>query len=380
MDRLPPSGRTILFVAPRFHTNQIGMIRALLSQGHKVEFHSLLKGETEDYSLLSPVTIPEASVSKLLRRLLGDGGVNRPRAFPELISYFRRLRALRPDVVIARDPSRAFSLVAAAIGRLLNARVVFYSQDFLHRPYSLTRRAATWMLLKWFSASWYTPLRGPTGTAAAIPRGRYFIPFVVDAGERDESASREINILTVGKYNPRKNHLLLVDALAPIMAERNVRAVIVGECVSDAQHQLRAKVAARIRELGLGDRITLMGTVPHSHMPALYKGSDLFVLPASEEPAAISVLEAIAFNVPAICSDSCGTRFYIEEGRTGDVFRSDSVEDLERVLRHWLSDEDRLRSASEACRRSAVAFSGAVFYRQFKEMLLDRWPAERGRW
>lgn len=372
-------GRTVLFVAPRFHTNQIGTVRALLSQGHNVVFHSLLRGNTEDHSLVAPVIVPEAPASRFIRRVFGDGGTNRPRAFPSPLSYYRRLRAIRPDVVIARDPSRAFSLVAAVCCRLLGARIVFYSQDHLYRHYSLGRKLATWTLLRAFSASWYTPLLGPD-RAATPPKGRYFVPFAVDGVQQEENTTRDIAVLTVGKFNRRKNHLLLVEALAPIMAERDMCALIIGECATDAQAELRGTVATRIRNLGLANRITLSDAVPYRSMPALYRTSLLFVLPASDEPAAISVLEAIALGVPAICSDTCGTRFYIEEGVTGDIFRSDSAEDLERVLRKWLTDGRLLSRAPPECRRSAQSFSGAAFYRHFKKMLLARWPAEEGRW
>lgn len=373
------SGRTIVFVAPRFHTNQVGVVKALLAQGHAVIFHSLLRGKTEDYSVLSPEIIPEAELSKMLRRLLGDGGINRPRAFPNPYSYYRRLKRVRPDVVVARDPSRAFSLVAAACARLLGARVVFYSQDFLRRRYSPARRAATWLLLKLFSASWYTPLLGAEEKDPP-PRGRYFVPFAVEQRERTPKDSGRTVVLMVGKYDERKNHLLLVEALAPIMAEREVDAVIVGEAATSEQQTLRNAVARRIGELGLEDRFTLLHNIPFTDMPALYHASDLFVLPASNEPAAVSVLEAIAFGVPAICSDSCGTRFYVEEGITGSVFQSGVANDLERVLRIWLTDDDRLRRAHEDCRRSAASFSEASFYRYFKEMLQDRWPVEEHRW
>lgn len=374
------SGRTVVLVAPRFHTNQVGLVKALLARGHKVVFHSLLRGGTEDYSVIAPVIVPEAWISKMLRKVLGERGVNRPRAFPNPFFYYRLLKQARPDVVIVRDPSRAISILAACCARLLGARVVFYSQDGLHRRYSPARRVATWILLKLFSASWYTPLLG-SGRHAAPPRGRYFIPFVVEGGERRPRESSRLTVLMVGKYDRRKNHLLLVEALAPLMAERDLEAVLVGECTTPDQIARRDAVSKRIEELGLTGRISLMENLPFARMPELYRSADLFVLPASDEPAAISVLEAIAFGVPAICSDSCGTRFYIDEGTNGGVFRSDSRSDLERVLRVWLEDAGRLRHAWKACRASAASdFSGDSFYARFKAMMEERWPAEAGRW
>ena len=42
-----------------------------------------------------------------------------------------------------------------------------------------------------------------------------------------------------------------------------------------------------------------------------YRNHHLFLLPAANEPASISLLEAIGYSMPVICSDTCGTQFYV---------------------------------------------------------------------
>ena len=59
----------ILFVAPRYHTNQVGIVRALMNHGHDVHFHVRTKGFTEDYSLVEPKLFPESWFSLILKRL-----------------------------------------------------------------------------------------------------------------------------------------------------------------------------------------------------------------------------------------------------------------------------------------------------------------------
>src|SRR5690606_33167663 len=115
--------------------------------------------------------------------------------------------------------------------------------------------------------------------------------------------------------------------------------------VTEEQRGLYELTKNRICELGLESRVTLLNNIAYSEMPELYAASDLFVLPASDEPAGIVVLEAISQGVPAICSDSCGNQWYIQEGVTGSVFRSGSQQDLERAVREWVKDEGKLRAA-----------------------------------
>ena len=55
-----------LFIAPRYHTNQIGIIRNLMKKKHKVFFNSLYKGRIEDHSLLKPFYLPQSNLSKII--------------------------------------------------------------------------------------------------------------------------------------------------------------------------------------------------------------------------------------------------------------------------------------------------------------------------
>jgi len=68
----------------------------------------------------------------------------------------------------------------------------------------------------------------------------------------------------------------------------------------------------------------------------------VYILPSFDEPAAVSHLEAMAHGLPAICSDSNGTKYYLEEGETGYVFRSKDSDDLTEKLRRVIRDRDEL--------------------------------------
>ena len=46
-----------LYVAPRYHTNQVPIIRGLKRKGHEVCFLSQYAGKVEDYSDLTPTVI-----------------------------------------------------------------------------------------------------------------------------------------------------------------------------------------------------------------------------------------------------------------------------------------------------------------------------------
>ena len=58
----------ILFIAPRYHTNQISVCKTL-KNGYNVEFFAKHFGKIEDYTVLKPKVFEANSFSKLLKRL-----------------------------------------------------------------------------------------------------------------------------------------------------------------------------------------------------------------------------------------------------------------------------------------------------------------------
>jgi len=75
----------------------------------------------------------------------------------------------------------------------------------------------------------------------------------------------------------------------------------------------------------------------------------VYILPSFDEPTAVSHIEAMAHGLPAICSDSNGTKYYIEEGETGCVFRSQDSDDLTEKLNQVIRDREELMRMGERC-------------------------------
>ena len=69
--------------------------------------------------------------------------------------------------------------------------------------------------------------------------------------------------------------------------------------------------------------------IPHTRMQDYYQDHDLFVLPATAEPASISVLESVGLGTPSICSDTNGTKFYLLENNFGLTFKDNNEDDLQ---------------------------------------------------
>ena len=77
-------------------------------------------------------------------------------------------------------------------------------------------------------------------------------------------------------------------------------------------------------------------------MNAIYQSSDLYVLPSTGEPAAYSILEAMANSVAAVCSTGNGTASYIEPGITGNIFEDNDENSLVTIMYECVQNREKL--------------------------------------
>ena len=124
------------------------------------------------------------------------------------------------------------------------------------------------------------------------------------------------NILCVSRIDYQKNQLALVDLLA---ARPACRLTLVGPLTAQWYAD---KIKARVQELGVGDRITLIPGLPpgSAELEAAFAAADVFVLPSVHEPFGIVALEAMARGIPLIASNVGGLPDFVQEGKNGLLF------------------------------------------------------------
>lgn len=338
----------ILFIAPRFHTNQLQIAKTLINDGHKLSFFVYTIGNIEDHSFLTPEILPESIFSKLLKKATKKRK-NAQSYFPKLIILFKRLRKLRPHIIIIRRHGRVYTYVAAFFGRLLRSKIVFYDQvnsEFLvHKKDDSfqikLRRIKLLSLLRLFNARWITPLHDVSSNCK-LPKRCFYIPFVAELKKDYKIEKRnKISLLTISKFQQRKELLLLIECLSKLK-NNNFTLTIIGE-VSSAEHQdYLERVNSAIQKSNLSDRVKIIENLPHKKIKNYYQNSDLFILPAKNEPASISIIEALGFGLPVICSDTCGTRTYILSGKSGSIFTTGDSADLYKNIKLYMSNDNIL--------------------------------------
>lgn len=348
-----------LYIAPRYHTNQTDIMKGLTEHGHEVCFISHYASLIEDYTCVAPVVL---GYSKLYRifDFLYVKVIHRkdPAAIVYKIQHgFPPVRKLRklicdfvPDLVILRERSM-YSMAAYLICRKKGYPCILYNQsplwteapkrDLLHR---IANRLSPKLRM--------TPVMGVKKPGTSIHKNDYFVPFIVEVRktpqERTYFANGTIHILCIGKYEPRKHHLMLLKAVEKLRDRYDIHVTLIGEATMPFQKENCGQVRQYVTDHHMEDIVTVKTNVPRSNMEAEYLEADLYVIPSTLEMASVSQLEAMSYSLPVICSDTNGTACYVEDGVTGYLFRDCDREDLEDKLLAMVSDREKMKRMGEA--------------------------------
>lgn len=121
-------------------------------------------------------------------------------------------------------------------------------------------------------------------------------------------------LLSVGALIPRKGHDLVIRAVTELP----------GATLMIAGHgPQRAALEALAKELGVADRVRLLGSQPHEALPALAAAADVGVLVSASEGLANAWVESLACGTPLVLSDVGGARELVDRPEAGRIVARD---------------------------------------------------------
>lgn len=132
------------------------------------------------------------------------------------------------------------------------------------------------------------------------------LPAVI--AEKIAAADKALRLLFVSHYNYYRNFETLLRAVAILKDElrpRKVRLFLTCKLhFQDNPGGYKSEFARSVvRELGIGDEVVELGSVPYSSLHHLYRACDLYVTPACAETFAHPLVEAMASGLPVVASD-----------------------------------------------------------------------------
>lgn len=376
----------VAFVQKNFHPNSVGLIRGLQERGHTVlnviQYYRLPPDQNEVD--VTSVVIPYGRVSRAIHARSSKKRLDR-RAFPRLLVLSRELRRFRPDVIIVKE-ARAAALIAGFVGRFLGAKVVLMCDK--PRPFRKIPWLATVGRLFLPRIKFHMGHAGRIGEDLPLgPAGvSRLLPYPVTTGQDPTTRvaamladrNRPIRIVSIGSLdNPRKQKWMVVEAIAAAGLHRSVEVTFMGL----GSETSRGYLAIRDAEARLGlPASTILLNLPHTQVLDQLSSFDLSVLPAKKELFGAVIPEAMANGVPTICSDTCGSRICFEDGISGLVFATDSVEDLASKIALLVRDRALLGRVTLAAYEAARSrLDPSAWGAAFEQLLADRAASRRRR-
>jgi glycosyltransferase involved in cell wall biosynthesis len=126
-----------------------------------------------------------------------------------------------------------------------------------------------------------------------------------------------------------------------------------------------AELRRQIRESGLEDRVLLRGTT--GAMGEALRQADWFILPSTNEPCSVALMEALALGLPALVSASGGNVDIVRNGETGCFFEPGNAADLADKLRPILNSQ-AMTAAPEKIRESVRERSASAVGRRYCDL------------
>lgn len=186
-----------------------------------------------------------------------------------------------------------------------------------------------------------------------------------------EESPRDYILCVARLSDARKNLTLLLKAYASLQSKMALPDLcLVGEPPSEEAKKL-------LRELGIEDKVRMLGVKGPQELAVLYQNAQFFVLSSDEEGLAIVVIEAMSSGLPVICTACGGPESVVMNNQTGFLTPVGDVGAFAQAMERLLSDQTLRESMGRAARREAeekysLAVTGRVFLDQYDQLLSSK--------
>jgi rhamnosyl/mannosyltransferase len=209
-----------------------------------------------------------------------------------------------------------------------------------------------------FSSSTQLSLSHHPDRFRVVPYGLDYAPYL--APELDDQAARiraahpgRRLVFAVGRHVYYKGFEYLIRAMPDVAPDA---LLLLG-----GTGPLTSQYRQLIDELGLNDRVRLLGRVPDQALPAYYRAAEVFCMPSVEPSEAFGLvqIEAMACGRPVVgCELHNGATYVNQHGTTGLVVPPRDPGALARALDTLLADQALAKRMGEAGRhRACTEFS-----------------------
>lgn len=164
----------------------------------------------------------------------------------------------------------------------------------------------------------------------------------------------DVMILSVGELSDRKNHRIVIEAIAKLPNKEKYHYVVCGNGINGGTGTQLKKLAEE-----LGVRLNLLGF--RSDIPEITACSDLGAIPSIREGLGLAGIQSLAAGVPVLGTDVQGIKDYLVDGETGFLCDANEAETFtEGILRYEKLINAQKEYMSACCKEMASRFDISV--------------------
>lgn len=160
--------------------------------------------------------------------------------------------------------------------------------------------------------------------------------FIQQTKQRFQIVDTDITFIFCGKFQPKKNPLLLLNTFKQI-PQQNIHLIFVGN--GELENEMKA--------IAINDtRIHFLPFQNQSFMPAIYRLGNVYCLPSSGpgETWGLAVNEAMACSSAVLVSNKCGcAEDLVQNNINGFIFKSNDANDLTEKINLLASNKTQLQ-------------------------------------
>lgn len=188
---------------------------------------------------------------------------------------------------------------------------------------------------------------------------------------------KEDLIFFVPRRLTKKNGVIYPILSLPAVLEKFPKARVVFAGTGEMMDDMNAKAT----ELGVSDRVTMVGAVDHTDMIEYYALSNVALVPSIysagvEEATSISALEAMGSGVPLIACAVGGLKEIVDHGVDGLLVEEQNVPELSDAMIQMLANPIEGQKLADAARAKIIAeyshFAAAEKYEKIYKKALTK--------
>lgn len=342
-----------------------GWVEALKFRKVEVSIIANRRELSENHSQVKPIILPMSS-SNLLRILPMSKIWSMKLSSPKMSIIKKELQKISPNKIVVRFELDLTSVKFLIAARLRHVPIFVYTQwPVIKTP--LIKKVILITFVRLLKMPTFSPVFRYGNSLIDFEKigignkiefdqemknrlsGRYlvkWIPFTLSASNTITKATlvekqREsiFQFITIGKFVNRKNLSMIIETFCKNrrFMKSSSELMVIGECTTEQHNLVFADLTRMLQIYDASHKIHLVRNLSHDEVQNFLRKSQVFLLQSLDEPASVSILEAMGNANLLILNPASGTADYA--GDNYGSLASTSEVDLDECINKVLNDK-----------------------------------------